>query len=397
SSNLGFPRMGVHRQLKKALEAFWLGKLDEPGLASVGQVLRVNHWVLQQQIGIEHIPSNDFSFYDHVLDTAAMVGAVPARYSLKAPDVDRATYFAMARGVSRKAGQPDVAAMEMTKWFDTNYHYIVPEFAKGQEFSLGSYKPVNEFLEAKALGIETRPVLLGPVSFLLLGKGKEPGFDPLRLLERVLPIYEEILRKLAEAGASWIQMDEPMLALDTRDGARRAFALAYERLGAVSGEPRILVATYFAALGENLAAAVNLPVTALHVDLVRAPQQLEPLLKIAPSSLVLSLGVVDGRNIWKTNLDRALELVERAANVLGPDSILLAPSCSLLHSPADLEEEKHLGGELRNWLAFARQKLEEVVVVGRALSDGREAVREFLEANRQAMQSRKHSPRIHNP
>ena len=396
SSNLGFPRMGVHRQLKKALEAYWLGKLEEPGLVSVGEVLRLNHWVFQQQTGIEHIPSNDFSFYDHVLDTIAMVGAVPARYSSKGPEVDRATYFAMARGVARKAGQPDVPAMEMTKWFDTNYHYIVPEFAKRQEFSLGSLKPVSEFLEAKSLGIQTRPVLLGPVSFLLLGKGKEPGFDPLQLIERVLPPYEEILRKLAEAGASWIQMDEPMLSLDTREEARRAFVSAYERLRGVSAGIQILVATYFAALGENLVQAVNLPVAALHVDLIRAPQQLEPLLKAVHSSLMLSLGVVDGRNVWKTNLDRALELVDRAASVLGPDRFLVAPSCSLLHSPADLKEEKHLDGELRNWLAFARQKLEEVVILERALSGGRETVREFLEANRQAMQSRTESPRIHN-
>ena len=396
SSNLGFPRMGVHRQLKKALEAYWLGKLEEPGLVSVGEVLRLNHWVFQQQTGIEHIPSNDFSFYDHVLDTIAMVGAVPARYSSKGPEVDRATYFAMARGVARKAGQPDVPAMEMTKWFDTNYHYIVPEFAKRQEFSLCSLKPVSEFLEAKSIGIQTRPVLLGPVSFLLLGKGKEPGFDPLRLLERILPPYEEILRKLAEAGASWIQMDEPMLSLDTREEARRAFVSAYERLRGVSAGIQILVATYFAALGENLVEAVNLPVAALHVDLVRAPQQLEPLLKSIPSSLMLSLGVVDGRNVWKTNLDRALELVDRAANVLGPDRFLLAPSCSLLHSPADLKEEKHLDGELRNWLAFARQKLEEVVILERALSGGRETAREFLEANRQAIESRRVSPRIHN-
>ena len=396
SSNLGFPRMGVHRQLKKALEAYWLGKLEEPGLVSVGEVLRLNHWVFQQQTGIEHIPSNDFSFYDHVLDTIAMVGAVPARYSSKGPEVDRATYFAMARGVARKAGQPDVPAMEMTKWFDTNYHYIVPEFAKRQEFSLGSLKPVSEFLEAKSIGIQTRPVLLGPVSFLLLGKGKEPGFDPLRLLERILPPYEEILRKLAEAGASWIQMDEPMLSLDTREEARRAFVSAYERLRGVSAGIQILVATYFAALGENLVEAVNLPVAALHVDLVRAPQQLEPLLKSIPSSLMLSLGVVDGRNVWKTNLDRALELVDRAASVLGPDRFLLAPSCSLLHSPADLKEEKHLDGELRNWLAFARQKLEEVVILERALSGGRETAREFLEANRQAIESRRVSPRIHN-
>jgi 5-methyltetrahydropteroyltriglutamate--homocysteine methyltransferase len=249
SSNLGFPRMGVHRELKKAVEAHWAGKLDEPGLLAVGKVLKLNHWVLQQRLGIQHIPSNDFSFYDHVLDTAAMVGAVPERYAWRGSQVDPATYFAMARGAARKSGQDDVPAMEMTKWFDTNYHYIVPEFTAKQTFSLGSLKPIEEFLEAKAVGVLTRPVLLGPVSFLLLGKAKEPGFDPLLLLERILPVYEEALRQLAKAGADRVQLDEPVLALDTRDEARAAFGAAYEQLAQVSSSLRILVATYFEGLG----------------------------------------------------------------------------------------------------------------------------------------------------
>lgn len=397
SSNLGFPRMGIHRELKKALEAHWAGKLDATGLSSVGQVLRTNHWVLQKRIGIHHIPSNDFSFYDHVLDTATMVGAVPDRYEWKGPRVDPDTYFAMARGVGRKAGQKDVPAMEMTKWFDTNYHYIVPEFVKGQQFSLGSLKPVVEFLEAKSLGIQTRPVLLGPISFLLLGKTKESGFDPLLLLDRLLPVYEDILRRLAEVGADWIQIDEPMLALDAGEETKRAFTASYEKLSHVSSGLRILLATYFAGLGENTATAVNLPVAALHVDLVRAPEQLEHVLKNIPSTLMLSLGVVDGRNIWRTDLERALRLVDRTASAVGADRILLAPSCSLVHSPADLDEEKHLDAELRNWLAFAKQKLEEVVALESALSKGRDTVREFLEANGRAMRSKTESPRIHDP
>lgn len=397
SSNLGFPRMGIHRELKKALEAHWAGKLDATGLSSVGQVLRTNHWVLQKRIGIHHIPSNDFSFYDHVLDTATMVGAVPDRYEWKGPRVDPDTYFAMARGVGRKAGQKDVPAMEMTKWFDTNYHYIVPEFVKGQQFSLGSLKPVVEFLEAKSLGIQTRPVLLGPISFLLLGKTKESGFDPLLLLDRLLPVYEDILRRLAEVGADWIQIDEPMLALDAGEETKRAFTASYEKLSQGSSGLRILLATYFAGLGENTATAVNLPVAALHVDLVRAPEQLEHVLKNIPSTLMLSLGVVDGRNIWKTDLERALRLVDRTASAVGADRILLAPSCSLVHSPADLDEEKHLDAELRNWLAFAKQKLEEVVALESALSKGRDTVREFLGANGRAMRSKTESPRIHDP
>src|SRR5258708_5223891 len=311
SSNLGFPRMGVHRELKKALEAHWAGKLEEPGLLEVGRVLKLNHWVLQQHLGVQHIPSNDFSLYGHVLDAAAMVGAVPERYKCLGPQVDLTSYFSMARGTARKFCQADAPAMEMTKWFDTNYHYIVPEFISKQTFSLGSLKPVRDFLEAKAVGVHTRPVLLGPVSFLLLGKAKETAFDPLTLLERILPVYEELLRQLAKAGAEWIQLDEPMLALDTRERAGNAFSSAYQQLANVSSDLQILVATYFEGLGANLPIAVRLPVAALHLDLVRAPEQLSEALKLMPSNLHLSLGVIDGRNVWKTYLDRALHLVER--------------------------------------------------------------------------------------
>ena len=389
--------MGVHRELKKALEAHWAGKLDESGLLAVGQVLKLNHWVLQQRLGIQFIPSNDFSFYDHVLDTATMVGAVPERYTWRGPQVDLATYFAMARGTAPKSGQADVPAMEMTKWFDTNYHYIVPEFTVKQEFSLASVKPVGEFLEAKAVGVHTRPLLVGPVSFLLLGKAKNTGFDPLLLLERILPVYEEVLRQLVRAGAEWIQLDEPMLALDNREEAHRAFTDAYERLSQVSSNLRLLVATYFEGLGTNLRTAVNLPVAALHLDLVRAPEQLDEVLKIIPSGLHLSLGVVNGRNIWKADLDRALNLLEHAATAIGPDRLLVAPSCSLVHTPVDLDSETHIDDELRDWLAFAKEKLEEVVVLERAVLEGKEAVSEVLEGNRLVMKKKRASSRIHDP
>jgi 5-methyltetrahydropteroyltriglutamate--homocysteine methyltransferase len=397
SSNLGFPRMGVHRELKKALEAHWAGKLDDDGLFDVGRALRLNHWVLQQRLGIQHIPSNDFSLYDHVLDTTTMLGAVPDRYMWRGPQVDLATYFAMARGTARNSGQGDVPAMEMTKWFDTNYHYIVPEFTAKANFSLGSLKPVAEFLEAKAVGIHTRPVLLGPVSFLLLGKAKAMGFDPLQLLDRLVPVYEEVLQQLAQAGAEWIQLDEPMLALDSREEAQRAWVAAYGRLAGVSSQLQVLVATYFEGLGANLPTAVNLPIAALHLDLVRAPEQLDQVLKIVRPGLTLSLGVIDGRNIWKADLDRALRLVQRATDVIGPDRILIAPSCSLLHTPEDLEFETHIDDELRGWLAFAKQKLEEISVLELALLQGRGAVRESLDQNRITMESKRDSPRIHNP
>jgi 5-methyltetrahydropteroyltriglutamate--homocysteine methyltransferase len=405
ASNLGLPRIGARRELKRALEDHWSGKLDEAGLLSVGQSLRREHWLLQKRLGIVHIPSNDFSFYDHVLDTTAMVGAVPSRYGWSQHSVDLRTYFAMARGseapqtgeTNRRAAMLGVPAMEMTKWFDTNYHYIVPEFTRGQRFCLASTKPADEFVEAKALGVHTRPVMLGPVSFLLLGKTKDAGLERLSLLDSLLPVYEQTFERLAEAGADWIQIDEPLLALDIEPDTRTAFSSVYQRLARISNRLRLLVATYFEGLRENLSVAMELPIAALHLDLVRAPEQLDEALAMAPSSLMLSLGVIDGRNIWRTNLQRALSLVERAAKTLGPERVLVAPSCSLLHSPVDVDLETRLDTELRGWLAFAKQKLEEVVLLTRAVNEGPEAIRKALDSNHAEMASRASSTRIHNP
>jgi 5-methyltetrahydropteroyltriglutamate--homocysteine methyltransferase len=400
ASNLGFPRVGAHRELKKALEECWSGRESESGLLAVGTALRQQHWTLQKQIGLEHIPSNDFSLYDSVLDTTAMVGAVPSRYGASAGTVDLRTYFAMARGLqengtSGTAHPADVPAMEMTKWFDTNYHYIVPEFKQGQRFHVASLKPVEEFLEAKALGIQTRPVLLGPVSFLQLGKSKDPNLQPLSLLETLLPVYADILRRLEEAGAEWVQLDEPCLVLDLTPEDQKAFASAYSQLSEAT-KLHLLVATYFEGLRDNINIALGLPVAALHVDLVRAPDQLGPLLQNAPSELMLSLGVIDGRNIWKTDLQRALALAEQAVNSLGSDRVLIAPSCSLLHSPVDLELESHLRSDLKEWLAFAKQKAEEVVLIARAINQGSAAVRGAFAANQQAMARRRESPLVHD-
>ena len=402
ASNLGFLRIGSRRELKKALESYWSGKSSEADLLAVGKTLRNKHWTLQKQLGIEHIPSNDFSLYDHVLDTAAMVGAVPSRYGWSGGIVDQFTYFAMARGFQKKVlnsniahAETDVPALEMTKWFDTNYHYIVPEFELEQTFQLASLKPVDEFLEAKAAGIGTRPVLLGPISFLLLGKSKNPRLQRLYLLDGILPVYEDVLRRLENAGAEWVQIDEPCLVLDLTKETRNAFASAYDRL-ARSSQLRLLVATYFEGLRENLATALELPVAGLHVDLVRAPEQLSDVITKARPNLVLSLGVVDGRNIWKTNLQRARSLVERAVDRLGSDRILIAPSCSLLHSPEDLELETHLPDEQRRWFAFAKQKVEEIVLLVRAINEGPQSVHEAFQANEEAMERRRTSSLIHN-
>jgi 5-methyltetrahydropteroyltriglutamate--homocysteine methyltransferase len=404
SSNLGFPRIGARRELKTALELYWSGETTLGALLETGRKIRQQNWTVQASLGLDHIPSNDFSFYDHVLDMAAVVGAVPERYRREgqAPG-DLGSYFAMARGAPSgsaplRGSRPlDLAPLRMTKWFDTNYHYIVPEFDDHQTFRAEWTKPVDEFLEAKALGIHTRPVLLGPVSLLLLGKTRSPDRAPLALIEGLIPVYEELLQRLAAAGADWVQLDEPCLALDHSPEAVRALETTYARFAKNGAGVRRLVATYFAGLQDNLPLALRLPIDGLHLDLVRAPGQLEPALAHAPRSLSLSLGIVDGRNIWRTDLDRVLSTLERAAERLGPDRVLVAPSCSLLHSPLDLDLEPGLDPELRSWLAFASQKVQEVITLASALRRGRDAVRTALAESRAAAETRRDSPRIHDP
>jgi 5-methyltetrahydropteroyltriglutamate--homocysteine methyltransferase len=392
ATNLGFPRIGANRELKRAVEAFWAGKLDEAALQQTASEIRRENWLFAQAAGIQHIPSNDFSFYDQILDTTALVGAVPARYEHSGGMLNSATYFAMARG------NTSVPAMEMTKWFDTNYHYIVPELEPDQIFALSSTKPIDEFLEAKALGVHTRPVLVGPVTYLLLAKSTDGHSSTLPLLERLLPVYEEVLQQLAAAGADWVQIDEPMLAMTLSDEERRVFGPAYAKLAAAAPSLKLLLATYFGDLRENRDTALALPVAGLHVDLVRGAGQLEQLLTKLSSGMALSLGVVDGRNIWKTNLDGALATVETAIAALGTDRVLIAPSCSLLHSPVDLAiEETTLDAEMRSWMAFARQKVSEIATLSSAVNAGRASVQAALAKNTKAMESRRTSPRIHNP
>ncbi|HUK22561.1 MAG TPA: 5-methyltetrahydropteroyltriglutamate--homocysteine S-methyltransferase [Gemmatimonadales bacterium] len=395
SHTLGFPPLGPARELKRATEGFWSGKLGQAELMHAGVELRGAHWRLQRDAGIGLVPSNDFSFYDRMLDTAAMVGAVPERYGWTGDQVDLATYFAMARGV-QKPGR-DVTAMEMTKWFDTNYHYIVPEFERGQEFRVASNKAVLEFQEAKALGMITKPVLIGPLTFVLLGKTRSDRFDRLELLDGLLPVYAQVLNELVSAGAQWIQIDEPCLALDRTDAERAAYAKAYRFLSDRVPRAKLLLATYFAGLDDNLRAALALPVQGIHIDCVRAPAQLDSVLKAWPKGRILSLGVVDGRNIWKADLNAALEKLERAQAAVGKDALWVAPSCSLLHTPVDLDLETKLDPELKGWLAFAKQKLGEVVTLTRALNNGRQSVAAELESNGRAVASRRTSKRIHNP
>src|SRR5437870_5235867 len=393
--NLGFPPLGPNRELKRATEGYWSSKVSRTDLLRTGAALRAAHWGLQRDAGLDLIPSNDFSYYDRVLDTSSMVAAVPARYGWSGGPVDLDTYFAMARGV--QAGGRDVTAMEMTKWFDTNYHYLVPEFDRGQAFRLASTKPVDEFQEAKALGFHTKPVLIGPVTFLLLGKTRAAAFDRLELLDALLPVYGEVLARLAAAGATWVQLDEPSIAVDRTPQELAAYGRAYRFLTERAPQLKLLVATYFAGLEDSLATARELPVAGLHVDVVRAPRQLDPLLKAWPKGRVLSLGVVDGRNVWRADLAAALGLLERARERIGADELWVAPSCSLLHVPVDLDLERRLDPDLKGWLAFAKQKLAEVATLTRAVRDGRQAVAAELEANARAIAGRRSSRRIHDP
>src|SRR5881296_3839878 len=406
--NLGFPPLGAGRELKRATESYWNGKVARDALLKTGAELRARHWRLQQAAGLDLVPSNDFSYYDRMLDICALVGAVPKRYGWVGGPVDLDTYFAMARGAQQ--GGRDVTAMEMTKWFDTNYHYIVPEFEPGQTFRLSSSKPVDEFQEAKALGIHTKPVLIGPVTFLLLGKARTARFDRLTLLDALLPVYAEALSRLAAAGATWVQLDEPCLALDRTKEELAAFARAYRFLAEKAPKVKTLVATYFAGLGDNFSTALELPVAGLHLDAVRhsggvsgdGVGRLDSLLQAWPvgggrEGKVLSLGVIDGRNIWKADLSAVLRQLEDALERAGAAQLWVAPSCSLLHVPTDLDLETRLDSELKAWLAFAKQKLVEVATLTRALREGRDSVTAQHDANTRALGGRRTSRRIHNP
>jgi len=404
ATNLGFPRIGSNRELKWAIESYWAGKTDAAVLLETAAQIRRENWLLQQEQGIEHIPSNDFSLYDQVLDTTAMVGAIPERYGHEPGPVSLHTYFAMARGTAATEDAPSVPAMEMTKWFDTNYHYIVPEVEAGQTFTLSSTKVIDEFREAKALGVHTRPVLLGPVSYLLLAKTNAEKLDPITLLENLLPVYEKVLKLLVEAGAEWVQIDEPMLGMDLDDKQRAWFGLAFARLASAAQSLKLIVAVYFGDLRENMKVVLALQVSAIHVDLVRGPGELDELMAKLPPGMSLSLGLVDGRNIWKTDLSRAITIASNAAQKLGSSRVFIGPTSSMLHCPVDLDLETDLDDAMRSWMAFAKQKVAEISVIARATngarsgpSEGDTDLRRALAANAAAMESRRASPRIHNP
>ena len=407
-ASLGTPRIGPRRELKFALESFWSGASDEKALIEAGAGLRAANWARQKKLGVSVIPSNDFSFYDQMLDTSVMVGAIPEIYRWNGGPVPLATYFAMARGAQGKAHEVacghshhgheaahGVPAQEMTKWFDTNYHYMVPELTKDQQFTLASRKPIEEYEEAKALGYQTRPVLVGPVTFLKLAKSKDSGFNPLSLLDRLLPVYIEVLRELAYRGAEWVQIDEPCLVLDLDIVGQQAMHYAYAEIAKAVPQLRIMLATYFGGLGGNRDTALALPVAGLHLDLIRAPEQIDGLADF-PKDRVLSLGIIDGRNIWRADLSRILGQLEPVIAKLGKECVQIAPSCSLLHVPIDLALETELDSEVKSWMAFAVQKLDELTTLGTALAGGRGSVEAALRISDDAAAARKASPRIHD-
>ncbi|WIO89548.1 5-methyltetrahydropteroyltriglutamate--homocysteine S-methyltransferase [Bordetella pertussis] len=397
--NLGFPRIGAQRELKRAVEAYWAGRQTAEALHETGRALRAAHWQRQADAGVAFVPVGDFAWYDHILEWTTLLGAVPARFGHpEGKPVDLDTLFRMGRGRA-PSGKP-AAACEMTKWFDTNYHYIVPELTPGQTFRVAREDLFEQVKEAQALGHRVKPVIPGPLTWLWLGKGDAfaqgaGDIGKLQLLDALLPVYGEVLERLAGLGVEWVQIDEPALVLDLPQAWRDAYQAVYAKLAA--SPVKLLLATYFDGLKDNLATALALPVAGLHVDLVRAPDQLSDVASGLRPGQVLSAGVINGRNIWRTDLDAALAMLVPVREQL-QERLWLAPSCSLLHVPVDLAGETELDAELLGWLSFAVQKLDELCLLGKALGgDADPAVQQGLAAQRAALQARRQSPRIHNP
>lgn len=389
--NLGFPRIGAKRELKFALEKFWKGESSSAELQDTAHSIRAINWAAQQDL--DFVPVGDFSLYDQVLDMSFMLGNLPQRVAnLGGDELDN--YFRVARGRSANdCGCHCVHAGEMTKWFDTNYHYIVPEVTADTTFSLNAEHILGQLAETQQAGVKAKPVIIGPVTYLWLSKEKDDS-NRLELLDKLLPVYGELLAKLGQAGAEWVQIDEPVLVTELDAKWKQAFVTAYDVLSLA--QPKLLLATYFGTLKENLKLACELSVAGLHVDAIRGRNELNTVINTLPEQKVLSVGVINGRNIWKTDLNATLDWLEPIAQQLG-DRLWIAPSCSLLHVPVDLGSEEKLDGEIRNWLAFATQKLDELQILGKAINQGREAVAKDLAENQAAIVSRNNSQRVHNP
>ena len=399
----GYPRIGERRELKKATEAYWRGESSRDDLLTVGRELRAAHWKKQADAGIDLVACNDFSFYDQMLDFSCLVGNVPPRFGWEGESVDLDTRFLMARGTGDEATgeacgtcQPEALACEMTKWFDTNYHYLVPEFHEGTRFRLADDKVFAEFEEARDQGFRAKPVLPGPITYLTLGKTQEatdPDFDRFSLLPQLVEVYGEILRRLQGLGAKWVQIDEPVFALDLDDRQRDAIVDAWAALGRAAPGLSLLVASYFGPLRENLPLFLSLPAQGFHLDAVRAPEEVTTVARSLPDDRVLSLGAVDGRNIWKNDLEASLGILRDVAEEIGSDRLWVSASCSLQHVPVTLAKESRLDPELRSWLAFADEKLTEISLLAELVSG--EIPDDVLAENRGAIRSRRESTRIH--
>jgi 5-methyltetrahydropteroyltriglutamate--homocysteine methyltransferase len=402
---LGFPRIGLQRELKVALERHWRAEITESQLEECGAQLRRRHWAQQRDAGLDFVTVGDFAYYDQVANHIELFGCAPARFGFSGDESALARYFTLARGVANghrhdgscthaqpaAAGKP---ALEMTKWFDTNYHYLVPEFDDATRFRLASARLLGEVAEATALGHRVKPVLIGPLTFLWLGKSRTAGFDKLALLEQLLPAYVQLLAELKSAGAEWVQIDEPILGLDLPGAWALAFERAYHTLG--TAQVSLLLATYFSPLQEHLSLACKLPVAGLHVDLVRAGEELQSVIDWLPAHKVLSLGILDGRNVWRADLDKTLRLLAPVVARRG-QALWIAPSCSLLHVPLSLSDDAAIDDELRSWLAGASDKLAELRVLQRAVNEGEDVVGAELLAARTAIAARAASPRVKNP
>ncbi|MDQ5892615.1 MAG: 5-methyltetrahydropteroyltriglutamate--homocysteine methyltransferase, partial [Pseudomonadota bacterium] len=382
---LGFPRVGLRRELKKAQENYWAGNATQEALLTVGRELRARHWQQQKDAGVDLLPVGDFAWYDHVLTTSLLLGNVPARHQNEDGSVDLDTLFSIGRGRA-PTGQP-AAAAEMTKWFNTNYHYMVPEFTKGQQFKLTWTQLLDEVDEALALGHNVKPVLLGPVTYLWLGKVKGEQFDRLSLLQDILPVYQQVLAELAKRGIEWVQIDEPALALELPQEWLAAFKPAYD---ALQGQVKLLLTTYFDSVSQNLETIKTLPVQGLHIDLVHGKDDAATLSAQLPANWVLSLGVINGRNVWRADLSNWFE---RLQPLVGTRDLWLGSSCSLLHSPIDLSVEVRLDDEVKSWFAFAIQKCAELSLLSQALNSGNG---QALEAYSAPIRARRTSTRVNN-
>lgn len=383
----GYPRIGAKRELKFAVEAFWKGAKSEAELQEVAAEIRRLNWATQKAAGADLLPVGDFSFYDHVLDLLCTLGAIPKRFGFDAANLSLPEYFQLARGNATQF------AMEMTKWFDTNYHYIVPEWHADTEFKVNAKNLIAQIKEAKAQGYDIKPTLVGPVTLLWLGKAKDDNFKRISLLPKLLPAYAQLLRELAAEGVDWIQIDEPILSADADANWIKAVETSYKEFANTG--VRIIIGTYFATVAEHLNLLKALPVHGVHIDCVRAPEQLAVFADAWPENKVLSVGLIDGRNVWRANLSKVIDTLEPVKAKLG-NNLWIAPSCSLLHSPQDLAVEEKLDSEIKSWMAFAAQKLVELGVVKQALAHGKDSVKDAIAASDAAAADRATNKKIHN-